>query len=183
MNHVIWTLPNGLQLPMIKPDEGPMLVLTKAAAGAFGCSHKVLAFQILRHADRLSENCTSKCGAIEFLRQNREVFGLRYIRQDMRLLTDADFLYLSAHIQTEQARGLTQAYIQFVIEQTRKDTVTMEEYRALQEHYLQLEGRISKLEEEQEERRAADPFVSKSASLAGSLLHAQRGTKNIRSMN
>lgn len=180
MKQVIWTLPNGFQLPMVKPDEGPMLILAKSAAGALGCTARTLWRQMLRHAQRLR---VTDCLPKEFLAQHREAFGLVRVRNDLKVLTDADFLYLSAHIQTEQAVGLHQSYIDFIIQQSRIDMVSREEYEALQRHYNQLEENYQKMEGRIERLEKANPFLDKSASLAGSLLSAQRGTKGIRGLN
>jgi hypothetical protein len=121
-----------------------------------------------------------------FLKDLKEALGLKYTRSDVRLLTDADFLYLSAHVQSEQAINLNQSYFAFIIQQTRESMVSREEYMALKIHYDKLEEQNAKMEErlsrlEAEKAELAQPLRAQ-ASAAGQTLSLHRYTKEVRNL-
>lgn len=177
MKYIEWNYNNELVVPMIETDGGELLILAKTAASVLGCSQQAFSKLLANHAEELS-NCTTlgcpnwstKTLPIEFLRAHRDEFQLKYIRSDMRMLTEDDFITLAVLVRSPQGRAMRRGFVQFIKDNVRKNCVTQAQFDDLLGRFVLLEQEV----------RSADPFLSKSASLAGSLLAAQRGTKGIR---
>lgn len=191
MNLVRWKFEN-IDVPMMELDDGTLCTTGYVVASALGVTQNNLQHIYNNRQEdfkglRLRENWGNTVPPIDFLRQNREEFGLTYIRDNMYLWTESDMIMFAILSRSEKSFDFRQGLIEFVKQNARKNYVTVEEYQMLLGHYSQVQQHLQILEQNQanmqrqlEAIAKANPILELAASAAGSMLAAQKGMKKLR---
>ncbi len=174
MQLILWTF-QGLQIPMIKDESGTLYCTSRKLCTVLGLTDTQLRMVLTRNRSRLNPICVTDCDANlqQFIRSNRTELELGYIRGDMLIWPLREALGVAFHVHTDVAWEFHQASIDLVIEHSRIQTISQEQYDLLC-------ARLRALEEAHAEAR---PALESAASAAGAALSAQRGTKPLRLLN
>lgn len=169
MKLVKWEF-QGLTMPMMADESGELYCTSKAICDALGANESNLRDVYSRHADEFGKNCVSNCDANSFLKENKAVFGVKYIRGNMRLWSEDDMLTFGFFLKTDASKEYRRQLRQFIKAHARVNTVSREEHE-------QLKGRLEYIENL---LMASMPAVKSTASMAGRMLRTQRDTKHLR---
>lgn len=117
-------------------------------------------------------NCTPR----EFLEKNRGQLGIRRLRKDMLLWSDADMISLAYYVTSPEATQLTRAIVDLVWREAvithSKHWVSLEDYEALKLANEQLGEWVARLE-------YLFPTFETSGSAAGTALAAHKKLKGV----
>ncbi len=121
---------NGLIVPMLEDEEGHIFTTGPILRAALGMEDDALRAIASRHRHRFdwSQSVTIRHTLTEFLRHNRELFGLSYVRRDIKLWSDADMINVAFLSNSPLATSFRQGIIELVRQQARKDYVSLETF-------------------------------------------------------
>ena len=170
----------NLYFPLLHLDNGSRFGLTNGLAHALGIDPHALRTVFKRHEDEFDSNCATDCDAIEFLKENKVQFGLKYVRGDMRLWSLHDMILMALLSRTSVSKEFRRDIISYVEENAHEEIVAIgmerdeavRKYNALIEETRGMHGRLENLEELVARMQPATQAV---ASAAGAVLSAQKG--------
>jgi hypothetical protein len=170
----------GLHMPMMGDDEGELYCTSKSLCDALGVTDNALWVLASRHAKELSDFCLSNCKAIAFLKEHKLEFGVKYIRGNMRLWSEDDMLVIASRSEAPQALEFMKRLRRFGKLHARVSLISIEEFREMRAELKDLREMKSEFQVFKEMLHQYLPSADKTASLAGSVLQAQKGTKTLR---
>lgn len=75
------------------------------------------------HADELDGNCVSKTHAIEFFKENKVEFGLKYVRGDMALWSEYDMILVAVLSRSSASKEFRKELATFIKANAKKGMV------------------------------------------------------------
>jgi hypothetical protein len=171
MQKVIVHIPNGPSLPMLKTANGERLTTRHVVAVALGTTDNALRLIHSRYQHRFDTVSVADRHAIQFLKDHKDAFGVKYVRGDMRLVTLRDAIRFATLSNSPTAVDFQEAILDEIIRSTLENTVSTAEFQAtiarLEAQNQQLAERIDQVQ----------PALRVAASSAGRALHAQKELK------
>ncbi len=189
MKLVRWSFHN-IQMPMMENDTGQLFCTSSALCAALGAQEEALRQVYRRHPNDFEGVCVTDCHAIEFLREHKQEFGMKYVRGDMRLWSEQDMVSFAMLSRSDVSVDFRRQLNEFIRTNARRDYVSKEQYMELEEELAKtiasrdsfeeelagVKGRLAKLESIFE---LAVPNFSNMASAAGSVLANHRVLKGV----
>lgn len=152
MNVILWKFRN-LTIPMAQVG-GRLYTTTQVLSKALGVSYDAIYQSYLRNKERLQNLNLTNCQAKEIFAQNKEAFGIKRLREDMHVWSEAQMIFLAFNCRSEQGQEFSDAVIELVQQEARSGMHTDEEMAqaltALQMQYApeleDLKARIAAME-------------------------------------
>ena len=171
MKHVEWSFQN-LSIPMIDID-GTLYCTSQVLADALGVTIGDIRWLYSSRKDEFDGICVSTTNAINFLQENKHLFGVKYLRGDMRLWSENDMILMAVGARSDKGKAFRKNLVAFIKKHAVLSCVSQEKYDELATQVAELQGQVAKLVEIQ-------PFLEAAASAAGKALQAQKGIKPLR---
>jgi len=172
MKLVHWEF-QGLHVPMVEDDNRELYCTSKAICGALGMKEGHLWKITSLHSKELSELSLTNSKAKDFLQENRIAFGITRMRKDMRIWSEDDMLTFAFHSGSDKSMEFRKNLRQFIKRHAARNYVTQEQYQELDDKLGLVLDVVKRYY----------PAANKTASLAGSMLRAQRETKHLRNLH
>jgi len=198
----------GLNYPVFE-DAGEMVGTIPGVAGEHGVSADFVRHVIYRHKELIGPiRHMTDCHTMDLVRQDKERYGFKRLHKDIDVLTLKQMRIISNYIHSKKGiefqlklDEVNQAHWRLtsvpieVFEQEhairveaeerasrveKEKNLLAEENATLTERVGRVEGELSDLRNELYD---AAPYLKETASAAGRLLQAQKGTKSVRSIN
>jgi hypothetical protein len=176
----------GLSYPVFE-DDGEIVGTIPGVAGELGITSNAVYQIIFRHKDLIGEiRSLTNCKTSDLLRQNKERFGFKRLKSDIKVLTRRQMRIISMHARSKKATEF-QLRLDDVMEAhwklTSVSSEVFEEEHALrieaEERATKAESQIEQLVGEvhqlDERLSIVEGARSEAASAAGRGLRAQRG--------
>lgn len=112
---------NNLSIPMLSID-GELYITQHNLANLLGVDEITLRRRYQRKREDFESNRVQSLNANEFIKQNKTKFGLKYVRNDMRLWTEDDMLTFGQIVRGEKGRRIRKE-MRIVIKQHSKHYV------------------------------------------------------------
>lgn len=177
MNHFLWQFQN-LNVPMMEDANGTLYTTSPILASLLQVTEDNLRMVYQNHQDEFDGLSVSDIYANDFLRQNKEVFGIQRVRADLHVWSEDDLILFAAFANSSQGKEFRKAMKELVKQQARKTLITKEYFDAVVSQLvaknIELQARVDAVE-------AAQPHLRNIASNAGKLLNDQKHTKPFRS--
>ncbi len=145
MKIVRWSFEN-LHMPMIQDDEGKLWTTNKVLADALGTTENALWLVASKNKDKLKGLSLSNTQAKEFLRLNKVELGIKRLRQDLKLWSEAEMIRIAIWSRSEVADEFTDQLVEFVRTNATKGWVTREEHNELLVKFGQLAVKMENVE-------------------------------------
>ncbi len=145
MKIVRWSFEN-LHMPMIQDDEGKLWTTNKVLADALGTTENALWLVASKNKDKLKGLSLSNTQAQEFLRLNKVELGIKRLRQDLKLWSEAEMIRIAIWSRSEVADEFTDQLVEFVRTNATKGWVTREEHNELLVKFGQLAVKMENVE-------------------------------------
>jgi prophage antirepressor-like protein len=168
-----WSFQN-LHIPMLEDEQGSLYCINQALTSALGLTEASLRKLYFQHKGEFDGNCVTSSNAIQFLREHKTEFGLRYVRGDMRLWSENDMILIAVLSRSPVGSEFRKGVIQLIKDNARKEYISKEQYEA---DMSLLKGQVQELKDMFQQ---SQPALHTAASAAGVALQAQRGTKHLR---
>jgi prophage antirepressor-like protein len=173
MNVIPWKFRNFI-IPMASV-AGRLYTTTQMLSKALGVSYDAIYHSYLRNRDRLQNLNLTNCQAKEVFAQNKEAFGIKRLREDMHIWSEAQMIFLAFNCRSEQGQEFSDAVIELVIREARTNMHTDEEMAgAIAEVQMQYAPEIADLKAR---IAALEVGYSTAASAAGAGLQAFKTVK------
>jgi hypothetical protein len=187
MKLIQWSY-NNLIVPMMEDDQKCLVTSGPILCAALGIAPKTLDKIAARHAHRFSWYMETNCLNIsELLSQNRELFGIKRLRKDVKLWSDADMINVAFLSNSPMATHFQESVIELIRQQARKDYLSPEAFEKIVLQMSEQSAQLMELRADLESLRRvfdlARPSLNNAASAAGIALQAQRGIKKLRAPN
>lgn len=177
---------HGITIAVIRIMEGLLVCTSKALCAALGLTQGQLDILYSRHIDQLNPlrptDCVSKNDLMAFLKANRIELGIGRVRTDMLLWPIREAIKVAYLAHTKVSWDFINASIDLVLQESRENAITQEEYHKLESHLslVQKEGsnlraRLARLEEIVEYIK---PTMEVMASASGTTLQAHKRVKD-----
>lgn len=167
---------NNLQIPMIRLGK-ESYITQGALSKLLGVGTKTLRNTYQKRRDEFEGLCAHSMGAIEFLKEHKELLGLNYVRGDMHLWSKHDMLVFAMLVRGPRGIELRKELVRFIEDNAVENTISRAEYENTVGH---LEKQVCQLREELEMVR---PALKAWAKISGKSLQMQKGTKHLRDLN
>lgn len=167
----------GRTVPFIEVTGGAELLIPIApAAGSIGFGVRALRDLMQNNpldfsGLRLRGSSSSSKELEDFLRQNKEVFGIERLRGDMLLLNEDEYLMACVLSRTDVGRTSRRNFVRWQKERALRGCVPLAQFM---EVVAQLTAVTERVEQLEAARGREDVFSSRASSLAGSVLRHQR---------
>ena len=167
---------NNLQIPMIRLGK-ESYITQGALTKLLNITPSTLRRTYQRRRDEFEGLCVDSMNAIEFLKENKELFGLNYVRGDMHLWSKHDMLVFAMLVRGPRGIELRKELVRFIEDNAVEDTISRAEY----------ENTVGRLEEQvvslREELEMVMPALKAWAEISGKSLQMQKETKHLRDLN
>jgi hypothetical protein len=180
----------GLVFGVIELPDGQVVTTTMALAAAIGSEPRTLRANYENNRQMFSPlrgNSNGSKEILQLLREHKERFMVRRLKDDLLLWTEED-MYMHCHFsRSERAAQFMQHNVRFLREWRMANiglsTIDQERFVKLETENAELRSQLLAIGERVDAIVAASPYLEKTASLAGGILAAQRGTKAARTLN
>lgn len=170
---------NHLSIPMLRID-GRLYITQQALSSLLGIDNSTIRHTYRNRRDEFDSVCVYSIHAIDFIKENKHLLGLKYVRGDMHLWSEHDMLVFTMLVRGENGRRIRQELIQVIIDNAKQKVISKKEYDLALLDRDNMKSRLTALEEEIE---LARPILKELAKMSGKSLQAQRGTKTLRDIN
>ena len=127
-------------------ESGQLCGTNKTIAGILGISESGVRDIYCDHKDEFEALSVAIGDAKEFLSENREVFGIKRVRSDMKIWSDNDILTFCYKATGPKSIEIRRQFTQFIKEHSRKTIITEEQYLAQQDQITQLQTKVDHME-------------------------------------
>lgn len=177
---LVWWQFQNLAIAMLEDEEGELWCTSQALCTALGITEHHLWNIRQRHGDRIHPVSLSERQAKEFMREHKEQFGIKRVRNDSLLWALDHALGVAFFVRSTTAYEFQQDLITLIKQQATKHTITEEQYKEL------IRQQTLVMEQQAEDRRRLEvlegtaPALRTAATAAGRALQAQKGTQALR---
>lgn len=185
---------NNTTIPMLSID-GVLHVFNQQLCDMMGVTENALRKLYFCRKGDFDGNCITKSNAIDYLKNNRDVFGLKYVRGDMKMWSEDDMFLFIMFARGVNNKALRKELLAVIKQHSVREEITKSEYvkglqriadealadKAIAQNELKetkamlsaFESRLSLLED-------LFSFVDGAASNAGKTLRAHRMVKGLK---
>lgn len=164
---------------MIRID-GECYITQKSLEKLLGVSGVTIRRTFSNRRDEFDGLSVDSMNAREFIRDHKDLLGVKRVRSDMHLWSKHDMLAFTMILRGKRGRELRDELIRFIEENAKYDTVSKDEYSAALEQVSSMRRQLDQLREEVE---MIKPLLKEWAKISGQSLRVQSETKRIRSLN
>jgi len=169
MKLTVWTF-KDLSMPMMEDDRGILYCTTKVLCDGLYLSEEAVKKIYSRHSDEFGCLTVTNSPYKDFMVQNKDVFGMKRIRDNMRMWTESDMLMFAILSKSGVSKDFRRQLIQFIKENARRGYVTQDVYQRT----------MARLDNVERALMAAGFALGQNASSAGALLNQQKKSKAVR---
>jgi hypothetical protein len=167
---VRWSFKN-IHMPMIHVGNGDLVCTSKQIEIGLGVPKDRLHQAYRNHKDEMDSLRCVKNIPKDFLLKNKTELGIERVKKDMLLWTEDAMINFAFFIRTPLAASFRQEIRSFIKEHRRIHVAGIEQsQKELRQEFDAFKEFVN----------AAIPSLDKAASLAGSVLQAQKDTKHLR---
>lgn len=200
MELFIWEFRN-FKVPMISDEEHGLLTVTPVLAGALKIPPQYIRGISHDHSEKLSHLSVGESNAKGFLLANKEAFGLSRVRNDGRLWTIRDMIYIAFYSRSQVAADFQADMIELVESHAKVTRVSPHMFQKLLDEHMETARRLELAETELERTRDAladtqdrleglekrvsltSPALEQAGSAFGKGLSLQKQIKSLRRAN
>lgn len=170
---------NNLQIPMIRV-EGEHYITQKSLEKLLGVDGGTLRKTFKNRRDEFDGLSVDSIYANDFIKEHKELLGVKRVRRDMHLWSEHDMLTFTMIVRGPRGKELRSELIQFIKDNAKYETVPQAEHDKALSRLDQVERELERLRGDMEMLK---PLLKEQARLSGKSLRMQRETKHLRDRN
>jgi hypothetical protein len=121
----------GIYFPMMENKQGELFTTGPAIQQALDLTKQAFLNIYKRNQVEFDSLRSTFCLPKDFLRDNKELFGIKRVREDMTIWSADDMLTFAFHSKTEKSLEFRVSLRRFIKEHSRRHYVTREQYEQM----------------------------------------------------